>query len=154
MIVNCCNCKKSVYKKPYALKHSANLFCCVSCHYEYKKKTGGHEVECKNCHVSFRKIGSDFKRASNHFCSQKCANIFNRHRPKHYKDGRKVYREIAIKKYGYKCANADCVISRIVENISHKMFDVDHINGKKAGHELDNLQVLCVWCHALKTRNV
>jgi hypothetical protein len=154
MIVNCCNCKKSVYKKPYALKHSANVFCGISCHYEYKKKIGGHIVGCKNCNVVFRKIGSDFKRTNNHFCSQKCANVFNRHRPKHYIDGRKMYREIAIKEYGYKCANANCIISGIIKDIPTKMFDVDHVKGKIAGHGLENLQVLCVWCHALKTRKV
>jgi hypothetical protein len=32
------------------------------------------------------------------------------------------------------------------------MLDVDHIDGNRTNHDLSNLQVLCVWDHACKTR--
>lgn len=35
-----------------------------------------------------------------------------------------------------------------------QMLDVDHINSNRKDNKLCNLQVLCVWCHALKTRKI
>lgn len=34
------------------------------------------------------------------------------------------------------------------------MLDADHVNGDRSNSKKGNLQVLCVWCHALKTRKV
>jgi hypothetical protein len=35
-----------------------------------------------------------------------------------------------------------------------KMLDVDHIDSNRKNNKIENLQVLCVWCHASKTRKV
>jgi hypothetical protein len=35
-----------------------------------------------------------------------------------------------------------------------EMLDVDHIDNDRSNNELENLQILCVWCHSLKTRSV
>lgn len=32
------------------------------------------------------------------------------------------------------------------------MLDVHHIDGNRKNGKADNLEVLCVWCHALETR--
>src|SRR5438876_2230962 len=34
------------------------------------------------------------------------------------------------------------------------MLDVDHLDNDRTNNSLDNLRVVCVWCHALKTRGV
>lgn len=34
------------------------------------------------------------------------------------------------------------------------MLDVDHIDSNRSNAALSNLQILCIWCHALKTRGV
>lgn len=33
-----------------------------------------------------------------------------------------------------------------------KMLDVHHRDGNRSNNKLSNLEVLCVWCHALETR--
>ena len=34
------------------------------------------------------------------------------------------------------------------------MLDVHHVDGIRQNNHPDNLEVLCVWCHALKTRKI
>lgn len=42
-----------------------------------------------------------------------------------------------------------CGYDRYVE-----MLDADHVDGNRSNPDIKNLQLLCVWCHALKTRGV
>jgi hypothetical protein len=35
-----------------------------------------------------------------------------------------------------------------------RMLDVHHKNNDRNDNRLKNLEVLCVWCHALHTRNI
>lgn len=65
--------------------------------------------------------------------------------PDHYGDGKADYRSRALKAYGAVCRK--CGYGDL-----QKMLDVDHIDSNRQNNELDNLQVLCVWCHAEKTR--
>lgn len=121
----CIYCKKN---KPVA-KHAKY---CIVCY--RKRKVPG---ECKRC----RKVRA---LAAGH-----CLSCYNSHISL-YK-----YRPMAFKVYGEKCMNAKCPISKILK-IKKNMLDVDHINGRKVKDRdsIDNLQILCVWCHALKTRGV
>lgn len=62
-------------------------------------------------------------------------------------DAKTTYRVRALQEYGAFCNW--CGYSDEV-----KMLDVDHIDSNRSNSKLENLQVLCVWCHALKTRKV
>lgn len=63
----------------------------------------------------------------------------------HYKNGRWAYREKAFKMYGAVCKKCGYFDHQ-------EMLDVDHIDSNRSNNRIENLQVLCVWCHALKTR--
>ncbi len=60
------------------------------------------------------------------------------------------YRVEAFKKYEPKCVNKKCPMV----NVPKIMLDVDHIDNDRSNNKIANLQILCVWCHALKTRKV
>ncbi len=57
------------------------------------------------------------------------------------------YRKRALRWLSSKC-------QRCGYDKEKKMLDVDHIDGNRKNGAEGNLQVLCVWCHALKTRRV
>jgi hypothetical protein len=58
-----------------------------------------------------------------------------------------TYRMRALKTHGAYCDY--CGYGFAVQ-----MLDVHHIDSNRENNDLDNLQVLCVWCHALETRKV
>lgn len=53
MIINCDNCGKEAYKKPYHVKKNKNLFCSPVCHDEFRRK--------KQYESLTTKVGKDFK---------------------------------------------------------------------------------------------
>lgn len=67
--------------------------------------------------------------------------------PGHYGTGKWGYRKRAFKHLGKICA-------RCGYNKDERMLDVDHKDNNRKNGKLENLQVLCVWCHALKTRGI
>lgn len=65
----------------------------------------------------------------------------------HATHGLNDYRRRALKAHGEKCSG--CGYSQFVE-----MLDAHHVDGDRANGLVTNLEILCVWCHALKTRRV
>jgi hypothetical protein len=63
------------------------------------------------------------------------------------------YRQRAIKANGARCSSPDCPLRRAEIPVPRKMLDVDHRDGDRSNNAQDNLVVLCVWCHATKTRH-
>ena len=115
----------------------------------------GKTVEAKTLICNFCK--SEFKRKKNYstrsglvfcdrLCKEKAQSVDNNILViSHYQGGRRNYRERAFREYGSKCD--ECGYDELEE-----MLDVDHIDGNRSHNEIKNLQVLCVWCHAYKTR--
>ena len=113
-------------------------------------------VTCSKCQKPFERIRAHLHRSKTGllFCSRKCKDEaqsleggIEELQPDHYGDGLSSYRQRAIKHYG-----AVCSVCGYKEY--EQMLDVDHINSDRSNASLENLQVLCVWCHALKTRGV
>lgn len=113
-------------------------------------------INCDLCNKDFysRKSQSKNSKSGLRFCSKKCKdsaqtleNNFLELRPSHYGVGRRSYRKAAIRNFEQKC-----IICGYKEN--PRMLDVDHIDSNRSNNKLENLQFLCVWCHALKTRKV
>jgi len=69
-------------------------------------------------------------------------------RPAHYGTvGGTHYRKKAMRHYGPKCEG--CRYSEVKE-----MLDVHHLDSNRENDCIENLIVLCVWCHALITRGL
>lgn len=67
--------------------------------------------------------------------------------PGHYATGKWGYRKRALKHLGKIC-------NKCGYDKDERMLDVDHKDNNRKNGNLSNLEVLCVWCHALKTRGI
>ena len=146
----CCeNCGQTFYVPAHV--RAKRRFCSRAC----SSKNGLRRVQatCSVCGTEFerRDRPSRISKSSLEFCSRKCKDLAQRLdsgvdlQPSHYKDGNAAYRQRALRHYGAKCSV--CGYSE-----SPQMLDVDHIDNDRANNAIKNLQVVCVWCHALKTR--
>jgi hypothetical protein len=126
------------------------VYCKKTCLLKSKEK-----LICDFCVKSFWRYPSKIKNSKSgfQFCSRKCkeeaqsVSDFESLRPNHYGIGEFNYRKRALEFYGSKCKQCNY-------NEHIQMLDVDHIDGNRKNNKLENLQVLCVWCHALKTRGI
>ena len=118
-------------------------------------------TKCRVCSEPIHRSPSDLKRSKsgNVFCSHSCsAKISNTKRTgmkhpswdKYFKN----YRHRAFTTYGVKCASVLCPLERAGIYLPKDMYDVDHVDSNRLNNEISNLQVLCVYCHALKTRKI
>jgi hypothetical protein len=138
----------------YAPKHRNRKFCSQKCMGEASRFR--IEVFCGQC-TKAKNIQKSKINSSKHgvyFCSRKCKDKGQsvdencpEIRPGHYIDGKFHYRKRALKQYGSVCKN--CGYSEI-----ETMLDVHHVDGDRENPSIENLEVLCVWCHALVTRGV
>jgi len=154
--VTCTYCGKSFYKKPCQIKSRPVHYCSRDCfNMEVRTRI---ECICTQCGKKIEKVPSQIKKSKsgNHFCSQSCANAHNnslyRSGENHpnWNGGYGSYRERALKEYGSCCQNKKCSMG----NVKEEMLDVHHIDGDRGNNAIDNLVVLCVWCHALLTRGL
>ena len=142
-------------KSPYQRRRQTR-FCSLKCSAGVQKKEAEGVASCAQC-------GKEIRRAAKRlaipvsglsFCDRVCKALAQRVeggqpdvQPPHYGTGKTIYRPRAFKAYGKVCLN--CGYSR-----HERMLDVHHIDSDRSNNELDNLVVLCVWCHGLETRGV
>ena len=114
------------------------------------------KLVCAQCGKEFERSPSKIKSKSNlFFCSRLCKDTAQRLggiteiQPEHYgkASGLYDYRKRALLKYGSVCSECDYSDNEV-------MLDVHHKDGKRWNNKVDNLEVMCVWCHALKTRGL
>ena len=130
-----CSSNRPVWKNR---SKTISTLTCAACYKEFDRQT---------CRVHYTKSGLNF-------CSRECkenaqslAGNCPEIRPEHYGDGKSSYRERALKYYGAKCNR--CGYGEI-----EQMLDVHHRDKNREHNEIENLEVLCVWCHALETRGI
>ncbi len=156
-LCHCRNCGKEKWKRNSHLKTSPTTFCDRKCQAEWTQR--GNITRCANpdCKQEIYRSLSQQKRSQSgdFFCSRSCATIVNNTRHKsgedhpNWVDGLSGYRDKALSCYGEKCQNPECT-----EDAIRKMLDVHHIDGNRSNNHMNNLVILCVWCHALVTRGL
>lgn len=150
--VECRQCKEVCWIPRHHIR-AGRLFCSRQCMGLAQQKR--EPAVCAMCQQGFEVTSSrkQNRKRGLVFCSRACKDRAQRLDgisqmwPKHYGNGKGSYRERALRKYGARCRKCD--YSRHVE-----MLDVDHVDSNRQNNSISNLQVLCVWCHALKTRGV
>lgn len=111
------------------------------------------DVLCNRCGKTFLGRARRPLRTGLRFCSRQCKDFSQRLdgikalHPAAYGNGQSSYRQRALRDLGPRCVKCG-----YDEDI--RMLDVDHIDSDRSNNRIDNLQVLCVWDHALKTRGV
>jgi hypothetical protein len=133
----------------------ARRFCSSKCRDAAKRKQV--HVSCAGCANAFTRQPSKLVKSKSglHFCSRLCKEKAQRLgglgaiQPGHYGHGSSIstYRERALRDLPKQCLR--CGYGSDV-----RMLDVDHVDGDRSNNGIQNLQILCVWCHALKTRGV
>ena len=138
IILNCnfCSVKVKKYKSKKTVLEISSV--CDFCNSEYKTDTS-------------KVVKNKLNKCSGMFCSRLCANTNNSRLRNNIGVNSKNYRRKGISKFGYKCNNKDCALLNI--DLPEYMYEVDHIDSNHNNNDVNNLQVLCVWCHRKKTYN-
>ena len=146
LVRRACPCGAAFYAPSYATQR----YCSPRCAHVWQR--GPKEcvsLTCAFCGCNFER-GRTRVRSTLAFCSRECKCKAQRLssgilRVSRYRDGRWSYRERAFQALGARCA-----VCGYAED--ERMLDVDHIDGDRSNNILANLQVLCAWDHAVKTR--
>lgn len=159
IIKNCLNCEKQILVKPSHEKKGWGKYCSRECMYIGMKN--GNIFKCNNCNKEVYRSLREINRSKDNyfFCSKSCKiSFFNKKRigENHpsYKDGSSSYRTKALNVYSHKCSNKNCEIEKAGINIPSSLYEVDHINENHKDNRIENLQVLCLWCHRKKTLGI
>lgn len=148
VVVSCALCKKLFYKPKRFLYRRSKHCCSAKCAALIQERKV--ETACAFCN---KKINVKFSRTTNksglNFCSRKCKEKAQSIESgiltcAHYGTGTSQAREIAFRNYGEKCEWCSDTL----------LLDVHHLDHNWMNNSIQNLMVLCPYCHALETRNV
>jgi hypothetical protein len=127
--------------------------CSVVCRGKLRRRR--EQVVCGTCRKPFERVVNKLGNSKSgvYFCCRKCKDEGQRiegvraAQPGAYKDGASNYRDRALRDLGERCC-------RCGYDTDKRMLDVHHKDGNRKNAALSNLDVVCVWCHALDTRRV
>lgn len=166
--VQCENCQEVFNKHNSQIKKTKIHFCSKRCYGDYKKT--GQSRTCICCENLFYKANNEFKKLHKRFCSNLCNKVYTYLRNNKIDIDKKSiadatillteqlkisfhsYRRRAIEQYGLKCNNKNCPIEFSNIKLDECQYEVDHIDSDRNNNYIENLQVLCAYCHAMKTR--
>lgn len=163
MIVSCSGCGVEIDRKQYRLKRYSNSYCSLDCQLKKmaQSKKNGTLIPCKTCQEPTYVTPSRRRKSKtgNFFCSKSCSSAYTASRRlgeehPNYVIGEHSYRSKALRIQGSYCQNPNCELTAADIETPESMLDVHHIDGNRKNNEIDNLQVLCVWCHAKISRKL
>ena len=155
----CENCNRSFKREArfvrWNKKQKLKNFCGEEC--RRINKSNNIITYCANCKKQIKKPKSIFKKSKsgNLFCSHACSAKSSNHLRSYDKhpnfiNGIGSYRKRAIKKYGLNCAKGgECHLYGI--KLPDFLYEVDHKDEDRKNNKIENLQILCFWCHKEKT---
>jgi len=147
---NCTICERAFTTTLSNIKRGRGKFCSSECRYKEKRKT----FTCSFCATEFVSIKSrsEKSKTKTYFCSNQCKYKAASSLDSDYQTGPKpksigvsTYRNRALLLLENKC-------NRCGYDEHIQLLDVDHIDSNRDNNNISNLQVLCVMCHATKTR--
>jgi len=148
--VECLICNKTFKTNSQNIKRGHGKYCSKECRLSNSQQT----YNCSFCNKIFVSGKSRTKKSktSTFFCSNECkykaaSSLESKYitGPFGKTDGVTTYRTRALWILDNKCSC--CGYDQYIE-----MLDIDHVDGNRANNTIENLQVLCVMCHAIKTR--
>lgn len=153
-IVRCAKCKKKFHKKASAISYVKRTYCSLRCCNEHKIRRV--RFKCKECGKKFLLRPFEAKKVRA-YCSRKCSAVHRNRIVTKQRDADKSYitknyRTRALRIFGTKCSNKNCELKKHKISVPTELLDVDHKDSNRKNHKIENLRVLCVWCHAKKTR--
>lgn len=147
--ITCVNCNTIIVKRIYK---DNPKFCNTKCFHKYQSYKSVVFVNCTFCDSLIKKKKSQIRssKSRKYFCNRACKESFisGKNHP-NWKGGLASCRNRAIKKYGLKCSNKKCKLRGI--NLPKFAFEIDHIDSDRNNNKLENLQILCILCHRIKT---
>lgn len=144
-----CPCGTHYYVPKHVVQR--RKYCSRSCAQQGQRRST--LATCGKCRTDFP-IRVDRLRRSRSgivFCSRRCKDLGQRLDgcpavwPSHYGSGRASYRRVALRALGAVCT--DCGYKACAV-----LLDVHQMDGNRRNNALTNLLVVCVWCHAHRTR--
>lgn len=162
--MTCSGCEVLFEKEQKYIKYNETNglknFCSRSCFAEFKLLA--EEFQCGWCGKSTIKTPSVLSRSKSGgaYCSRSCSTSANNKLYKtgkghpSWKTGIGGYRSNALKYYGYNCTNSNCLLIKAGIVVPTELLDVHHKDSNRNNNDLTNLQVLCVYCHAIETRGL
>lgn len=156
----CSYCNKEIEKREIHFKLCKKHYCSTQC-LSADRKTGDY-FACGFCGKEIWRTKSQIARSKSGrvFCGKACtakfSNTFYKSGENHprYVNGVTGYRSQALKYYGIKCMNLNCELLKNNIIVPEELLDVHHKDGDRMNNKLENLEVLCVYCHAKRTRKI
>ena len=150
-----CNTKCELCSKEFSttsqnLKRGFGRFCSSEC----RNSRNQTSYTCSYCNVVFTSGISrrNKSKTNHHFCSNDCKYKAASSLKCSYKTGPRP-KEIGLHTYRNRALlllKNECVRCGYHEHV--ELLDVDHIDSNRQNNDISNLQILCVKCHAIKTR--
>lgn len=149
--VTCLFCGKRELKRIFSHRGKPR-FCTTSCSLKYLNKDNRTTVKCSLCGKNKTIPLSNIKGSKRKmfYCNRRCKEK-HQSGEKHpnWNGGKSSYRKRAIEKFGLKCNSGSCCKLKNIP-LPKYLYEVDHIDRNRNNNKIENLQVLCVWCHRKK----